>query len=218
MGFDGFPDRMLSFYEGLRADNTKAYWTDHKSVYDECVAAPMRALLDDLEPEFGEAKFFRPYRDVRFAKDKTPYKTQAAALVGHGEGEGGLYLAVSADGVFVGGGYYHTSTDQAQRLRGAVDDSRTGAEIAAILATLRKQGWEIGGDQLKRIPKPYDDAHPRADLIRHKSLIASKSEPPDEWLHTAKVKARVAKGWRQLRGLNDWLKANVGPAREPRRR
>ncbi|MGB9378257.1 MAG: DUF2461 domain-containing protein [Mycobacteriales bacterium] len=218
MGFDGFPDRMLSFYEGLRADNTKAYWTDHKQVYDESVAAPMRALLDDLEPEFGEAKFFRPYRDVRFAKDKTPYKTQAAAFVQNGPGEGGLYFAVSADGLFMGGGYYHTSTDQAQRLRAAVDDERTGSEISTIVAALRKQRWDIEGEQLKRIPKPWDETHPRADLLRHKSLIAGRSEPPDEWLYTPKVRTRIAKAWRQILPLNAWLKDNVGPPREQRHR
>jgi uncharacterized protein (DUF2461 family) len=68
--FAGFPEEALVFYEGLRADNTKAYWTDHKSLYDAAVRAPMQALLDELEPEFGRAKLFRPYRDVRFAKDK----------------------------------------------------------------------------------------------------------------------------------------------------
>lgn len=212
MRFDGFPDRMLSFYEGLSVDNTKAYWTDHKTVYDACVAGPMRALLDELEPEFGAAKFFRPYRDVRFSNDKAPYKTQAAAMVGE------LYIAVSADGLFVGGGYYHTSTDQTQRLRAAVDDERTGGALARIVETLVRQGWEVSGEQLKRVPKPWDDTHPRADLIRHKALVAGKSEPPAEWLHTPKVKARVAKAWRQLAPLNDWLKDNVGPAREPRRR
>jgi hypothetical protein len=75
--FAGFPEEALVFYEGLRADNTKAYWSDHKALYDSAVKAPMESLLAQLEPEFGKAKFFRPYRDVRFAKDKTPYKDHA---------------------------------------------------------------------------------------------------------------------------------------------
>jgi uncharacterized protein (TIGR02453 family) len=212
MGFDGFPERALIFYEGLAADNSKAYWTDHKAVYDECVAAPMRALLDELEPEFGEAKFFRPYRDVRFSKDKTPYKTQAAASLG------GLYVAVSADGLFVGGGYYHTSTDQAQRLRAAVGDDLTGNALAAIVDTLVAARWEVSGEQLKRVPKPWDDTHPRAGLLRHKSLVASKSEPPAAWLHTRKARDRIAAAWRQLLPLNDWLADHVGPARVARQR
>src|ERR1700709_2764556 len=90
MGFAGFPEEMLTFYEGLEADNSKPYWSDHREQYEVAVATPMRALLDDLGPEFGEAKFFRPYRDVRFSKDKTPYKTHAGAVVQGEPGDGAL--------------------------------------------------------------------------------------------------------------------------------
>lgn len=79
MSFEGFPEEALEFYEGLEADNTKAYWTDHKAVYDRAVAAPLAALLAELS-SYGEAKVFRPYRDVRFSKDKTPYHLRANLL------------------------------------------------------------------------------------------------------------------------------------------
>jgi uncharacterized protein (DUF2461 family) len=77
--FRGFPEEALIFFEGLEADNSKPYWTDHKDSYDEHVRAPVLALLAELEDEFGAGKIFRPYRDVRFSKDKTPYKTNVAA-------------------------------------------------------------------------------------------------------------------------------------------
>jgi uncharacterized protein (DUF2461 family) len=73
--FTGFPLAALDFYDDLEMDNTKAFWTAHKDVYETAVRAPMAALVAALEPEFGPAKVYRPYRDVRFAKDKTPYKT-----------------------------------------------------------------------------------------------------------------------------------------------
>src|SRR5687768_1281669 len=161
MTFAGFPEDALVFYEGLRADNTKAYWSDHKTTYDTCVKAPMEALLADLEPEFGQAKFFRPYRDVRFAKDKTPYKDHAGAVV-H-TGDGGLYVQLSTDGLYVSGGYWHTQTDQAQRLRAAVADDLAGTQLQRILDALA--GWHVGGDRLKRLPKPYDVTHPRSELL-----------------------------------------------------
>lgn len=218
--FPGFPDRAFDFYEGLAADNSKAYWTDHRSVYDECVAAPMRALLAELAPEFGAAKFFRPYRDVRFSKDKTPYKTEAAAAVSGEEGGqpggGVLYLALSAGGLFLAGGYYQAATDQAQRLRAAAADDRQGPALIAILHTLRRAGWQISGEQLQRVPKPWDDSHPRGELLRYKSLTASRHYPPDETLHTAGAKKLVAAGWRKLRPLNAWLDENVGPSRSTR--
>ena len=214
MSFGGFPEQALVFYEGLQADNTKAYWSDHKATYDTCVAAPMQALLDELEPEFGPAKLFRPYRDVRFAKDKTPYKTQAAAVV-RGDGEDSLYLALSADGLFLGGGYHHLATDQARRLRAAIADEVTGPPLATVLHALRAAGWDVGGEQLARIPKPWDDGHPRAGLLRHKSLTASRAHPPQAWLHTPVALSRVAEGWRQLGPLNDWLRRRVGVSRAP---
>jgi uncharacterized protein (TIGR02453 family) len=222
MGFSGFPEQLLTFYEGLEADNTKPYWTDHRAQYEACVAAPMRALLDELGPEFGEAKFFRPYRDVRFSKDKTPYKTHAAAVV-HGQpDDGALYLHVGASGLFVAGGYYACATDQAQRLRAAVADERSGTELVRLLHALTDTGWTVGGERLVRVPPEYrgiaEGAGPlRADLLKAKTLSAGLAYPPDEWLHTAEVVERVAEGWRALAPLNDWLRDQVGASRRPAR-
>ncbi len=203
MTFTGFPDEGLVFYEGLEADNSKAYWTDHKSVYDTSVAAPMKALLAELEEEFGAAKLFRPYRDVRFSKDKTPYKTRQYAVVN--QGDQGLYVGIDAAGLHLGGGMFHTSTEQLQRLRNAIDEERTGTQLEATLKALRKAGFEVGGDQLKRVPKPWDAEHPRADLLRHKSLISWVDLLPEPWLHTAKAKDRVVQAWRALGPLNAWM-------------
>jgi uncharacterized protein (TIGR02453 family) len=205
----GFPEEALVFYEGLEADNTKAYWTDHRGVYDRAVKAPLDALLAELAPEFGAAKVFRPYRDVRFSKDKTPYKTHAAAVV---EQDGSLYVQLGADGLFVGGGYWHTESDQVQRLRAAVDDDLSGRQLQAVLDGLA--GWEVMGERLKRMPKPYSPDHPRADLLLHKSLAAGLRLEPDEWLHTAECTERVAAAWRQVQPLNAWLSQHVGPTRQ----
>ena len=208
--FNGFPEQALVFYEGLRADNTKAYWTDHKQTYDEAVRAPMESLLASLEPEFGKAKFFRPYRDVRFAKDKTPYKEHAAAVV-IDDREGALYVQLSADGLYVGGGYWHTQTDQAQRLRAASADEHTGRQLQEVLDRLI--GWEVLGERLKRLPKPYEQDHPRAGLLHHKSLAAGLAFEPAEWLHEPECGAQVAQAWREVTPLKDWLTTNVGPTR-----
>lgn len=211
MTFRGFPDEAFVFYEGLMADNTKAYWTDHKPTYDTCVKAPMEALLAKLEPEFGPATFFRPYRDVRFAKDKTPYKEHAAAVVKDDpSGKAALYVQLDADGLYIGSGYFHTATDQAQRLRAAIANDRTGAQLVTILATLTGISWEVFGERLKRLPKEYDASHPRADLLHHKSLVAGKRLQPAAWMRTPKCADRIAAMWRELLPLGEWLKVNVG--------
>ena len=84
MSFEGWPAEALDFYDGLGADNSKAYWTEHKAVYEEMVLGPMTELLEELALEFGEPRIFRPYRDIRFSKDKSPYKTHIAATIGDG--------------------------------------------------------------------------------------------------------------------------------------
>src|SRR2546423_15637535 len=102
MRFDGFGEHAVDFYEGLAADNSKAYWSDHKAVYDDQIHAPMLALLDELEPEFGTGKIFRPYRDVRFSSDKSPYKTHCGAVI---QVPGAaFYTQLGADGLLVAGG------------------------------------------------------------------------------------------------------------------
>ena len=212
MAFDGFPEQALDFYEGLEADNSKAYWTDHRGVYDSCVRAPLQALLDALGPEFGEAKLFRPYRDVRFSKDKTPYKTAAAAAIGD-DVQGGLYVQLSAAGLMVAGGAHGLATDQARRLRAAVAEDRPGRALVALLDALRSQGFAVEGERLKRVPAEFGSDHPRADLLTLKTLWAHRSLEPGEWLHTAQALDVVATAWRQVQPLNDWLATHVGPSR-----
>lgn len=210
--FSGFPDAALDFYEGLEADNSKAYWADHKAVYDEVVKGPMQALLDALGPEFGEAKFFRPYRDVRFSKDKTPYKTAAAAAIGD-DVEGGLYVQLSAAGLMVAGGAHGLATDQARRLRAAVAEDRPGRAVVALLDRLREQDFTVDGDRLKRVPGEFGTGHPRAELLTLKTLWAHQHVAPGDVLHTAEARDAVATAWRQVQPLNDWLRHHVGPSR-----
>src|SRR6516165_679210 len=100
LAFKGWPVEAVEFYEGLAADNSKPYWQEHKAVYDQAVKAPMEELLTELAGEFGEGRVFRPYRDVRFSRDKEPYKLNCAAHLPGG------YISFSADGLFIGSGLY----------------------------------------------------------------------------------------------------------------
>src|SRR2546423_265028 len=91
MAVKGGEGEALEFFEGLEAENTKSYWQANKHVYDTLVRPPMEELLAELEPEFGAWRIFRPYRDVRFSADKSPYKTNIAATIGDG------YVSLSAE-------------------------------------------------------------------------------------------------------------------------
>ena len=208
-GFAGFPERGLVFYEGLEADNSKPYWTDHREIYERDVRAPMLALLAELADEFGPGSMFRPYRDVRFARDKTPYKTNAAAVAGE------FYVSLSADGLAAGGGYHRTAPDQLERLRRAVADDVAGAALERVLDRLRAAGYAVSGDRMTRPPRGYPADHPRAELLRHRSLWASRHWEPDDGLHTRAVLDRVRGCWRDLAPLADWLRTHVGPSDRP---
>ncbi|WP_113702398.1 DUF2461 domain-containing protein [Nonomuraea lactucae] len=208
MGFTGFPDEAFVFYEGLEADNSKTYFTRHRHLYDDAVRAPMLALTDELAGEFGPAQLFRPYRDVRFAKDKSPYKTHQGAFVDRLPGIG-LYFQIDADGLFAAGGLYSQAPDQIARYRAAVDADLTGAPLQAVVAALSAAGYAVEGERLKTRPRGFADDHPRIDLLRHKSLYAGRRFEPEPWVHTAEVAGRVRECWRAFEPLVDWLCAHV---------
>ncbi|MFI5910533.1 DUF2461 domain-containing protein [Dactylosporangium sp. NPDC051541] len=205
MTFRGWPVEALEFYDGLEADNSKTYWTAHKTTYDEQVRAPMTELLAELEPEFGPAKIFRPYRDVRFSADKSPYKTSCAASF-----ERGGYLQLTASGLAAGAGAYMMDTPRLARFRQSVAADSTGRALEAIIAGLESHGWSVTSyEQLKTIPRGYDKDHPRADLLRHKGLIAWHQFPLQPWLGTAKARTKVEHFLRGCRPLQEWLEANA---------
>ncbi|MFI6598062.1 DUF2461 domain-containing protein [Nonomuraea sp. NPDC050536] len=216
MGFTGFPDEAFVFYEGLEADNSKTYFTRHKHFYDDAVRAPMVALTDALAGEFGEAQLFRPYRDVRFSKDKSPYKTHQGAFVDFVPGIG-LYVQLDASGLYTAGGVYTQASDQVARFRAAVDEDISGKPLESIVDALRAAGYSIDGDRLKTRPRGVPEGHPRLDLLRHRSLYAGRRFDPEPWIHTPEVIDRVRQTWRAYAPLLDWLSTHVRASELPRR-
>jgi uncharacterized protein (TIGR02453 family) len=219
VSFEGFPDDGLVFYEGLEADNSKTYWTRHKAAYDAHVKAPLLAMLEELAPEFGTAKVFRPYRDVRFSNDKTPYKTHQGAVI-HPQGTAGAwYVQVSADGLRVSGGCWRLESDQVARYRRAVADGVQGPRLQAEVDRLAAAGWAIEGESLTRVPAGHDADAPRMDLLKRKALHASRAWEPTDWLHTRRALEEVRTAWRDLVTLNAWIDDNIGATtKEVRRR
>lgn len=135
VAFRGWPAEAIEFYEGLEADNSRTYWQAHKAEYEQLVQQPMQQLLAELAPEFGEGRIYRPYRDIRFSADKSPYKTAMAASLASGG-----YIQLSADGLGAGCGMYMLDPDQLDRYRRAVVDDRRGTKLASIVAGTSKRG------------------------------------------------------------------------------
>jgi uncharacterized protein (TIGR02453 family) len=207
--FEGFPVAALDFYDDLEMDNTKSFWTAHKEVYDAAVKRPMDALVTALEPEFGKAKVFRPYRDVRFAKDKTPYKTHQGAFVPSGPSTG-WYVQVGAPGVRVGVGFYEASPARLAAIRTAIAEERRGRQLARIIAKLQRDGWELGGDTLRTSPRGYDPGHPRIELLRHRSMTLGRSYGFEPVIHTSELLDLVRADWRAATPFVRWVTENAG--------
>ena len=204
MSFTGFPVAALDFYDDLEMDNTKSFWEANRAVYAEAVAAPMKALTTALEPEFGAPKVFRPYRDVRFAKDKTPYKTHQGAFVGVTSATG-WYVELSARGIRTGAGFYDADPARLAAFRDAIVDDTSGPKLKRILAKIERTGFEVSGEQLKTAPRGYDKEHPRIDLLRHKQLFAGRELGFEPVVHTPELLELVRDDWRTTRPLVEWL-------------
>ncbi|MEM8620317.1 MAG: DUF2461 domain-containing protein [Actinomycetota bacterium] len=214
MDFRGFPADGLAFYEQLAADNSKSFWQENKQRYDDEIRGPMAALADALD-DYGPFHLFRPHNDLRFSKNKPPYKTHQGAY-GESEGGAGYYMQISAEGLFVGAGYYSMAKDQLARFRSAVDNEATGAEVEALVADVQRRRYAVGSmSELKTAPRGYPKDHPRIELLRRKGLLASRDFGAPRWVHSKQVVQKVRDAWAGVADLCAWLDANVGPSTLP---
>lgn len=155
----------------------------------------------------GEGRIFRPYRDVRFSADKSPYKTNIAAMVGDG------YIQLTAEGLGAGAGMWEMASDQLERYRDAVVEDRSGERLVRIVEKAKAAKLDVTAHGvLKTAPKGYPKDHPGIELLRYKGLIAWKEWPAGTWLGTPRAKDRVVEFLQLSKPINDWLNTNVGPS------
>ena len=187
--FAGFADKDARFFKALAKNQDREWFAAHRGEYEQGWLAPMKALLAEIREklvarykheEIAAPKVFRIHRDVRFSKDKAPYKTHIGGYLGvdgSAAGPGGaaaLYVHVAADEVFACAGQYMMDGEQLKRFRAAVVDPKRGKELTKILAPLTRAGFTIESyEQLQRVPRGFDPEHPQADLLRRKGLIVS---------------------------------------------
>jgi uncharacterized protein (TIGR02453 family) len=221
--FEGFADADRRFFRALARNQRRDWYDAHREEYETGWRGPMQALLDELreriEPVFprhplAAPKVFRIHRDVRFAKDKSPYKTHIGGYVGiEGAGNGPsapapLYLHLGATELFACAGHYMMDGQQLARFRAAVADDRTGAALTALLRPLSKAGFEIGShDVLQKVPRGFDPTHPRADLLRRKGLMVTFPALPPALLPSRRLLDWLLRHVRRSAPLVEWLAA-----------
>jgi uncharacterized protein (TIGR02453 family) len=224
--FQGFSRDGIDFLVELAANNDRAWFQPRKDDYERLLKRPMEDLCVALAEVFAARGIplvadparspFRIYRDVRFSKDKSPYKTHIGgyvAVAGSTPGPSGIaapYVHVGADEVFVGAGQYMMDPVQLTRFRAAVVDDERGAAVGAILKKLERAGFEVGSyDALQRVPRGFDPEHPRAALLKRKGLIVSYPDLPRKLLVEPGLVDWIVTQTKRVVPLVEWL-ASVG--------
>jgi uncharacterized protein (TIGR02453 family) len=217
MSFTGFNPDTFQFFRELSDNNNRDWWLANKARYEANVRQPILDLIDAIGGEYGTVKTFRPNRDTRFSSDKDPYKEQIA-FVAYGPSGNACYLQLSAEGLFVAGGYWQPGKDQLERFRAIVDDNKLFGDLEATIDEISEAGFEISQEgALKTAPRGFDPEHPRINLLRLKSLAISKSIPIQEWFFTADALERIRAEWDSVMIWNEWVADNVGATTEPKK-
>ena len=210
MGFSGFDRDVLAFYAELRADNAKEWWTANKARYERNVHEPMLRLAADLEDEFGEMKIFRPYRDVRFSADKSPYKLHIGMVTRERPAH---YLHLSEEGLLSGGGIYDVPPAALARFRDLVDDEASARSLESLLDALEARDFGLStDDSLRSAPRGYPADHPRVELLRLKRLAVRREDPPAEWMWGPGAGEVIRERWRAVSEWCGWLESHIGDA------
>ncbi len=212
--FTGFGRELPGLYEGLAADNSRDYWQRHREVYESAVAGPMQALAAELEPEFGDAKVFRPYRDLRFTPDKRPLQEHASAGFGMRAGVG-YYLQVDATHLLLAAGMWDPTPTQLRRFRELQDDGRVTRGLDAVVERMSSADIDLGdGDPVKTAPRGWSAEHPRIHLLRRRRLTAMRRLRLPSWLYGPAAVDRISEVYAAMRPWNAWLADHL-PANRP---
>lgn len=195
--FEGFQPSTLQFFADLKENNDRDWFAANKSRYLDDVVEPAKSfimtlggMLTGLDQSVnydtrtnGAGSMFRIYRDLRFSKDKSPYKTHLGMVFWLGSGKKkespAFYVGISDKGADVFAGMWQFPKETLAAYRAAVDDPSKGDELATILDDLRTAGYKVGGDTYKRVPRGFDPDHPHAALLKHSAVHGgmSKIEP-----------------------------------------
>jgi uncharacterized protein (TIGR02453 family) len=210
--FEGFTPAVHRWFRGLEADNSREYFNARRDFYEESVRGQMEAMLVELSEKFGgEVKMFRQNRDIRFSRDKSPYKTNTYGVI-HGSGLAaqGLYASISAHGLVAGSGYHVMARDQLERYRENVADAAHGPELAKLTAAAQKAGLELWGHSLATAPRGYPKDHPRIELLRRKNLTLGASMKSGRGVGRRDALQFVTRAWRASAPVVEWLDEHVG--------
>ena len=223
--FEGFDRDAPQFFHELAAEMNREWFEANKPRYQERWVEPLTAMLEEVGAKLaksyaplklGAPKLFRIYRDTRFSKDKTPYKTHVSGLLPLSRKkpvDGGcvaIYFHYGLDEEYVGSGTYFFDDRGLAAWRKLVAADKTGKPLAALVTKLRKAGYDVGGhDDYKKVPKPYAPDHPRAEFLKMRGLTAGFPEMPRGLLHDRKLVGWLVEHGRATAPMVRWLAQHI---------
>ena len=216
--FTGFPKDAIGFFHELGVEMNRDWFAANKARYETQWVEPMTALLADVTArlakpyaplKLGAPKVMRIYRDVRFSKDKAPYKTHISGVISVGNNTA-MYIHIGSEEEFIGCGCYYFDPKKLVKWRKLVA-GKYGAALATIVAKLRKAGYTIGGHgDYKKVPKPYADDHPRAEFLKMRGLTGGFPDIPARMLHKPQLADWLVEHGKAMVPFVTWLQRNVG--------
>ena len=222
MPFAGFPKDTPKFLADLSKHNDRVWFEAHRQRYEDSYLAPaeefvlamgekLRTLSKDVryEPKIN-GSISRINRDIRFAKDKRPYKDHLDLWFWQGKDRkspAGYWFSLTAKELHLGAGAYMFPPDLLERYRAAIVDDKKGKQFASMIKTIEKAGYDVGGSAYKRVPSGYDKDHPRGDLLKHTGLYVGRSERIPAVTFTSRFPAYCLAHWKKMAPVEDWLAA-----------
>jgi len=219
--FTGFSKKSLAFLKKLRDNNTKEWFEDHKYVYEEFILAPNRAFVNEmgehiqaLVPTINaipkiNGSMYRIYRDVRFAKDKTPMKTHTGVIFWQGTAKrtqcSNFYTRATPEEYVIGVGIRRFDTALLSTYRKYILDSDNADKLFDILQKCTAMGYDIIEPSYKRLPRGFSKTYAYPELARLNGMVVNKKFTPDETYYSAKIIDRCYGIYEELLPLQQWL-------------
>jgi len=223
--FAGFPTTTTTFLEQVAANNSKAWFDAHRADYEQYWLEPAREFvvaagdeLVSLSPDIRaeprvNGSIFRINRDVRFSKDKTPYKTTLDFWFWEGirrEAVSGYYMRITPDEFGIGVGAHGFDKDRLAAFRAAVVDPEAGAALRKAVSSVESAGWPVEGEHYKQLPRGFEATSDFQErLLRHSALWAGEDEAPPKSLRSRRLVAYAMNRWTKLAPLHQWLVDNL---------
>ena len=220
MAYSGVPKQTVSFLAALSRNNNKTWMDAHRAQYKEELVEPAMSLVEAMGPELrklspqihAEPKIggsvMRFNRDIRFSKDKRPYKDHMDLWFWQGDrGGSGYWFRLTPKRLMLGAGAHTFEKDTLERYREAIGSDKSGKALQKAVAKLEDAGYEVGGESYKRVPRGFEQDHPRERLLRHGALTVGIEMPHPKELNTSAFPKFCVGHYRQMKPIQEWLAA-----------